>query len=79
MKNNVGSFDQGARFVLGCVVMFLGIETIGWWGLLGLIPWLTAIVGYCPLYHLLRLDSARWEEKWNTRHPHLPPGSHHNS
>jgi hypothetical protein len=77
MKNNLGSFDQGARFILGCVILFLGIENIGWWGLLGLIPWLTSIVGYCPLYHLLGIDSARWEKKWESRHPPIPPKPNH--
>ena len=76
MKTNVGTFDAGARFVLGCIVLFLGVQTIGWWGLIGFALWLTGGLAYCPLYHLLRLDTAAWEARWESRHPHPPPNLH---
>ncbi len=76
MKKNVGSFDAGARFVLGCVVLFLGVQSIGWWGLLGFLLWLTGGLSFCPLYCLLRIDTAAWEARWEDRHPHPPPHLH---
>ncbi len=78
MKKNVGSFDAGARFILGCVVLFLGVQSIGWWGLLGFLFWLTGGIAFCPLYCVLRIDTAAWEERWEKRHPHNPPDFHHN-
>ena len=77
MKKNIGSFDAGARFVLGCVVLFLGVQSIGWWGLTGFLLWLTGAISFCPLYAVLRINTARWEENWERRHPHPPPDLHH--
>ena len=79
MKKNIGSFDAGFRFILGCVLLFAGVQWIGWWGLLGLIPWATGALGFCPLYCLLHLDTAAWEARWDQRHPYHRPDSHHHS
>ncbi|MEO5961062.1 MAG: DUF2892 domain-containing protein [Opitutaceae bacterium] len=70
MKTNVGTYDAGVRFVLGCGVLFMSVNGLGWWGLLGLIPIATAACGFCPLYWLLGLDTAVWEEHFEARHPH---------
>jgi hypothetical protein len=58
MKTNVGSYDAGARFVLGCGVLFMSLNGLGWWGPLGFIPITTAACGFCPLYWLLGIDTA---------------------
>ena len=69
MKTNVGSYDAGVRFILGCVALFFSVNGLGWWGLLGLIPILSAACSFCPLYWLLRIDTAAWEEARESR-PH---------
>lgn len=68
MKNNVGSYDAGIRFILGCAVLFLSVNGLGWWGLLGLIPIVSAACGFCPLYWILRIDTAAWEEAREAHH-----------
>jgi hypothetical protein len=68
MKTNVGSYDAGVRFLLGCVVLFLSVNGLGWWALLGLIPIITAACGFCPLYCLFHIDTAAWEEAHEHRH-----------
>lgn len=73
MKANIGSYDAGVRFVAGCVVLFFGMNGLGWWSLLGLIPILTAAIGFCPLYWLFGLNTARWEEEYESHHRHPPP------
>ncbi len=50
MKTNIGSYDGGVRFVLGCIILEVGAHHLNWWGLVGLIPIVTAVVGICPLY-----------------------------
>lgn len=75
MKTNLGSYDAAIRFLVGCGVLFFSVNGLGWWGLLGALPILTAAVGFCPLYCLLRLDTARWEEEFEARHS--PPSSDH--
>jgi|GEM_PF-519645 len=50
MKKNIGSFDGGARFVIGCSLLLTGLLGLGWWGLLGLVPLLTCFahcIGSC--------------------------------
>lgn len=61
MKTNVGSYDGAVRFVAGCVLLSLSHRTLGSWGLLGLIPILSAVCGFCPLYWILHLDTKAWE------------------
>lgn len=53
---NVGAIDRIIRAVLGVVVLslvFILEGNVRWWGLLGLVPLVTAVVGYCPLYAVL--------------------------
>jgi hypothetical protein len=70
MKTNIGSFDAGARFLTGLVILDLSFHGLGWWGLLGIIPIMTGIVGYCPCYDLFHIDTQRWEDEFEKRHPH---------
>jgi hypothetical protein len=54
MKSNVGTMDRLLRVVVGLVLVLLAAtDRIGMWGWIGVVPLLTAFVGYCPLYQLL--------------------------
>jgi hypothetical protein len=58
MKINMGGIDRGLRLAVGLALVslvFVGPQTP--WGWLGLVPLLTAAVGFCPLYPLLGLDT----------------------
>jgi hypothetical protein len=51
---NVGSIDRVLRIIVGLGVIslvFWGPRTL--WGWLGLIPLVTAVIGWCPLYAVL--------------------------
>jgi len=50
MKKNVGGVDRIVRFILGLVIVIWGIVAQSWWGLIGLVPILTASINWCPLY-----------------------------
>lgn len=57
---NVGTLDRLVRIVLGIVLLalvFVGPETR--WGWLGLVPLLTGLVGWCPLYRVLGIGADR--------------------
>ena len=58
MKSNIGSFDVAVRFVLGCLIGMCGVQQETWWGLVGLVPVITALLGYCPLYTLFHIDTT---------------------
>lgn len=54
MKSNVGTLDRILRVIVGLVLIamvFVGPKTA--WGWIGVIPLVTAAVGYCPAYRLL--------------------------
>ena len=64
MNANVGMTDKVLRIVIGLVLIAwaipLGFPQTGWnWiGWIGVVPILTAIFGYCPLYTLLGVSTC---------------------
>lgn len=62
MKANVGSYDAAARFVVACVIFWLGVHHETWWGLLGLAPLATSVAAFCPLYLPLHIDTTAADE-----------------
>lgn len=69
IEKNVGRIDSVIRIVLGIVLLlvvspvFPGPKT-GWayLGLIGLIPLVTGILGFCPLYQLLGINTRKRQE-----------------
>jgi len=61
MKTNVGTLDRVIRIVLGAVLIsfaLLGESAASKFGWIGVVPLLTAAVGFCPLYTLLGISSC---------------------
>jgi hypothetical protein len=61
MKLNVGSLDKVLRIVvgLGLLSLFFVLEGAAkWWGLVGLVPLGTGLIGFCPLYAILGLNTC---------------------
>lgn len=58
MKPNVGSLDRIARFVLGLALLGAGYYYQSWWGLVGVVPLLTAVFRFCPAYLPFGLSSC---------------------
>jgi hypothetical protein len=57
---NAHALDRALRIVLGLAILsltFLGPQTP--WGLLGLVPLVTGVAGYCPLYQALGINTCR--------------------
>lgn len=50
MASNIGSTDRIIRIVLGVAIIGVGIYFGSWWGAIGLVPLVTAAIGWCPLY-----------------------------
>ena len=51
---NVGNLDRSMRIVVGITLLVLsGSGVIGPWGYLGIVPLVTGIAAFCPLYALL--------------------------
>lgn len=58
MTKNIGKVDRVARIVVGVIFIVLGVMTGSWLGLIGLIPIATAVISWCPLYDLLKINSC---------------------
>jgi len=59
MKRNEGMLDRIVRVVLGTALLalvFVGPQT--WLGLVGIVPLVTGLVGFCPLYRLVGLSTT---------------------
>lgn len=50
MKKNVGKIDMIIRIALGLIIGVVGFYFKSWWGILGIVPFLTAFIGFCPAY-----------------------------
>ena len=60
---NEGTLDRTIRIVLGIALISLtlvGPRTP--WGLLGLVPLATGLLGFCPLYRLVGVNTCRTPE-----------------
>lgn len=64
MKVNVGGIDRILRIVVGIVLIVLAATgTVGWWGWIGVVPLLTGLFKFCPLYTLLGINTCPMEKK----------------
>jgi Protein of unknown function (DUF2892) len=60
MTPNIGHIDRALRVIVGVAalsLMFVGPRS--WWGLLGLIPLSTALIGWCPPYAVLGITTCQ--------------------
>ena len=63
MSVNIGTVDRYARLIVGVALVawalgFIPIVAPSPWGWIGLIPLVTAFVGYCPAYALLGVNTC---------------------
>ena len=63
MKCNIGTTDKIIRIIVGLVIIGSGIYFKSWWGIIGLIPILTAILGWCPLYLPIGLSTCKVKDE----------------
>ena len=60
MKPNEGTIDRVLRVLVGVAVLslaFVGPKTP--WAYLGLVPLITGLVGYCPVYALIGVRTCK--------------------
>jgi len=59
MKFNVGGVDRILRIVVGIVLIALTLMgTIGVWGWIGIVPLVTGLFKFCPLYSLIGMNTC---------------------
>ena len=61
MTNNIGSIDRVIRIIAGLVLLSLIVlmpeAPWRWVGLIGIVPLATAIIGWCPAYSLIGMNT----------------------
>jgi len=66
MGSNIGHLDRIIRVTIGLLVLsiVLFVPTHArWFGLIGLLPLVTAILGECPLYTILGISTCKPDER----------------
>ncbi|MBL7688099.1 MAG: DUF2892 domain-containing protein [Bdellovibrionaceae bacterium] len=59
MKVNVGTLDRAGRVVIGLALIGMAaMNVVGPWGYIGVVPLLTAGLGFCPLYSIIGLNTC---------------------
>jgi len=61
---NVGGIDRVVRIVAGAALVALSFvgpytETLYPWGLIGIVPLVTGLIGWCPAYTLLGIRTCK--------------------
>lgn len=60
MNSNVGGIDRIARIVIGALLVVLVVTgQVGAWGWIGLLPLATGLMGWCPPYSLLGINTCK--------------------
>ena len=64
MKQNIGMVERVVRVVVGMGILSLAfVGPASPWGYVGLAPMVTGLVGWCPPYTLLGIDTRSSREK----------------
>lgn len=58
MTCNIGRVEQVIRVLIGIAILAVGWYYQSWWGLIGLIPLITGIVRFCPLWRVLGISTC---------------------
>ena len=59
MNKNVGNTERVIRIGGGLILVVLAASgTVGLWGYLGLLPMVTGVIGWCPPYAMLGINTC---------------------
>lgn len=58
VSRNIGTVDRVVRIVAGLAIIGWGVYAQNWWGAIGAVPLLTALIGWCPAYSIVGLKTT---------------------
>jgi hypothetical protein len=59
MKANEGTIDRALRVIAGLVLIGLAATgTVGVWGWIGVVPLLTGLFSFCPVYAIFGMNTC---------------------
>jgi hypothetical protein len=62
MQCNVGTADKTIRLIVGAAIIGAGVYYQNWLGAIGLVPVLTALMGWCPAYTLIGASTCKKQD-----------------
>jgi hypothetical protein len=64
MTRNVGGIDKWLRIAAGLALIALGLfGPLGWWGVIGVVPLVTGLMGNCPVYSLIGVNTCPLDQR----------------
>jgi hypothetical protein len=57
MSKNIGSLDKTIRIIVGVLIIVAGVLNGSLLGAIGLIPIITALINWCPLYTIFKINT----------------------
>jgi Protein of unknown function (DUF2892) len=58
MECNVGNKDKFVRIILAIAIGGLGLLYQSWWGLLAIMPLITGLISFCPIYKIFGINTC---------------------
>ena len=66
MQCNVGGIDRVIRIIVGIVLIALAVTGVFTpWGYIGIVPLVTAVIGWCPAYLPFGIKTCRVKSSSN--------------
>jgi len=65
MNKNIHSIERVVRIVAGLAILSLLLFWEGnarYWGLIGILPMVTGLIGWCPPYAILGISTCKAEQ-----------------
>lgn len=60
MTKNAGTTDRAVRAIAGIALIALTLSGyLGAWGWIGIVPLVTALIGWCPAYTLFGFNTCK--------------------
>jgi hypothetical protein len=58
MNVNIGGIERKIRIAAGIAILAWGAYAQNWWGLIGAVPLLTGLIGWCPPYAIFGINTC---------------------
>jgi hypothetical protein len=62
MKQNVGALDRIIRLIVGVIIIVVGVIYNSWWGLIGVLVFLTGLTGRCAAYIPFGINTCKTKQ-----------------
>ena len=68
MNFNVGGIDRTLRIIAGLAIIAWGVMAGNMWGAVGLVPLVTGLMKWCPLYSIIGLKTCSVDKNTTLNH-----------